>query len=180
MRVVLEGKASNEVPVISGGLQGTVLGPLLLLCHNNYPPNHVQSQVRLFADDCFIYHEIKLLRDHHIMQNNLITLESRACVWVMHFNAKKCYVLSVKHKSQHYYTLDNTILQCVSSNPYLGIEFSGDMKWSTHISIITSKACSTIGLLHRNLWHCLIFCQRNAYLSLVRSIVEYGTVIWDP
>ena len=94
----------------------------------------MQSQVRLFADDSLIYQEIKLPCDHHILQNDLTALESWARDWDMCFNAKKCYILCVKHKLQHYYTLDNTILQQVSSNPYLGIEFSEDMKWSTHIS----------------------------------------------
>ncbi len=180
MRVVLEGETSDEVPVISGVPQGTVLGPLLFLCHINDLPDRVQSQVRLFADDCLIYRDIKSPCDHHILQNDLTALESWARDWGMRFNAKKCYVLSVKHKSQHYYTLDNTILQRVSSNPYLGIEFSEDMKWSTHISKITSKACTTISFLHRNLRHCPISCQRNTYLSLVRSIIEYGAVMWNP
>ena len=106
----------------------------------------------------------------------------------MHFNTKKCHV---SHKSPHYYkttcsfavllyTLDSTILQRVAGNPYLGVEFSEDMKWSTHISKITGKACSTIGFLCRDLKHCPTSCWRNAYLSLVRSIIEYGAVMWDP
>jgi len=71
MRVVLEGVESQEVPVISGVPQGTVLGPLLFLCHINDLPDHVKSQVRLFADDCLIYWEIKKPQDHHILQQDL-------------------------------------------------------------------------------------------------------------
>ena len=32
-----------------------VLGPLLFLAFKNYLPHHVQSQIRLFADDCLLY-----------------------------------------------------------------------------------------------------------------------------
>jgi len=55
-------------------------------------------------------------------------------------------LLSVRNKSQHYYSLDDTMLQRVSSNPYLGVEFSEDLRWSTHISKISKKASSTLDI----------------------------------
>ena len=58
MKVVLEGESSDEVPVESGVPQGTVLGPILFLCHINDLPSCVTSQVRLFADDRLVYREI--------------------------------------------------------------------------------------------------------------------------
>ena len=53
MKVVVEGEQSKSVTVESGVPQGTVLGPLMFLCHINDLPDVVRSQVRLFADDCF-------------------------------------------------------------------------------------------------------------------------------
>jgi hypothetical protein len=55
MRVVIEGEQSNKAVVESGVPQGTVLGPLLFLCHINDLPECVKSQVGLFADDCLLY-----------------------------------------------------------------------------------------------------------------------------
>ena len=52
MRVVVEGERSKFVYVESGVPQGTVLGPLLFLCHINDLSDSVTSNVRLFADDC--------------------------------------------------------------------------------------------------------------------------------
>ena len=52
MNVVVEGEESKSVKVESGAPQGTVLGPLMFSCHINDLPDSVQSQVRLFADDC--------------------------------------------------------------------------------------------------------------------------------
>jgi len=100
----------------------------------------------------------------------------------MRFNASKCYVMSLARNppSSFFYSLDNTILQNVSQNPYLGLQFSSTLSWSPHINSITKKANSTLGFLRRNLKHCPTSCKRNAYLALVRPLMEYGAIIWDP
>ena len=146
MQVVLEGKTTNPVPVDSGVPQGTVLGPILFLCHINNLPECVRSQTCLFVDDCLLYKEIKTEEDHHTLQLDLKHLESWAKTWGMRFNAKKCYILSTRQKSNYFYSLDNTILQQVPSNPYLGITISEDLKWSHHINNISMKANSTLRL----------------------------------
>ena len=57
--VVVDGVSSGLVDVDSGVPQGTVLGPILFLLHINNLPSIVSSKVRLFADDCLIYRQIK-------------------------------------------------------------------------------------------------------------------------
>ena len=54
-RVVLDGEASSEVHVDSGVPQGTVLGPLMFLLYVNDIGEGVNSEVKLFADDCLLY-----------------------------------------------------------------------------------------------------------------------------
>ena len=157
-----------------------MLGPLMFLCHINDLPDCVKSQVRLFADNCLIYRQIKTQKDHQILQNDLKELENWASKWGMRFNAKKCYILCIQQKSSHFYQLDNEILQQVDSNPYLGLTISEDLQWKTHITNITKKANSTLGFLRRNLKYCSEDCKRLAYISLVRSTLEYGAVVWDP
>lgn len=180
MRVVVEGEHSKYVHVESGVPQGTVLGPLLFLCHINDLPNSVKSQVRLFADDCLLYRQIKTANDHQILQEDLAKLESWADTWGMKFNAKKCYIMSIKQKSSFFYQLDKHILEKVNTNPYLGLTISDDLKWSSHINKIANKASCTLGFLRRNLRQCPQECKKLAYLAMVRSVLEYGSVIWDP
>ena len=55
MQVVVDGESSSKVAVDSGVPQGTVLGPLLFLCHINDLPLDLSSQVRFFTDDCRLY-----------------------------------------------------------------------------------------------------------------------------
>ena len=98
----------------------------------------------------------------------------------MRFNAKKCYIMSINNKSTNFYELDNHILQQVEENPYLGVTFTEDLTFRNHITKITNKASSTLGFLRRNLKHCPTTCRRTAYLSLVRSTLEYSCSVWDP
>ena len=180
MWVVVEGEKSRHVEVGSGVPQGTVLGPLLFLCHINDLPERVDSQIRLFAEDCLLYRPTNSMKDHQILQQDLNNLQKWATDWDMKFNAKKCYLLSSKIKSSFFYTIDNQILIQVQDNPYLGITISDNLNWKTHINNICKKATSTLGFLRRNLPHYPQPCRKNAYLALVRSKVEYGSIIWDP
>lgn len=180
MKVVLDGEESREVTVDSGVPQGTVLGPLLFLCHINDLPVTVKSQVRLFADDCLLYREIHTFNDHIALQEDLKKLETWAQDWGMRFNAKKCNILSIKKKSDFRYQLCGEILSDVTGSPYLGVTISNDLKWHDHISNKTKKANSVLGLLKRNLRYCPHNCKRTAYVTLVRPILEYAAIIWDP
>ena len=180
MKVVVDGEQSEEAEVLSGVPQGTVLGPLLFLCHINDLPDCVSSIVRLFADDCLLYRTIKTQADHIALQEDLNKLEEWANKWGMKFNASKCYILSINQKSSHYYQLNNTFLQEVEDNPYLGLTISNDLSWSKQIDKTAKKASSSLGFIRRNLSRCPKETRLQAYLSLVRSLLEYGAVIWDP
>lgn len=180
MKTVVEGEKSDDVKVDSGVPQGTVLGPLMFLRHINDLPDTVKSQVRLFADDCLLYRTIKSQSDHEKLQQDLNNLQKWANTWGMRFNAKKCYIMSIRKKTSKFYSLNNHILEEVQDNPYLGLQISSDMKWSTHINKVARKAQSTLGFLRRNLRHCTENCRKTAYIAMVRSVMEYGSTIWDP
>ena len=73
-KVVLEGQASDPVPVLSSVPQGSVLGPVLFLIFINDLPEGIRSSVRLFADDCVLYKNIKSPMDCQILQDDLVSL----------------------------------------------------------------------------------------------------------
>ncbi|XP_074649597.1 uncharacterized protein LOC141904816 [Tubulanus polymorphus] len=148
--------------------------------HMNYLPDVVRSQVRLFAEDCLLYRTIKTFQDHITLQQDLENLEHWALRWGMKFNARRCYIIRGREKSQYLYFLDNVALKQVQSSPYLGLLLSEDLMWGKHIDSIVKKASSTLGFLRRNLRHCTENSRRTAYLALVRPILEYGASVWDP
>ena len=180
MKVLVEGEASSETTVDSGVPKGTGLGPHLFLVLINDLPDSVKSSVKLFADDCLLFRIIRTIHDHLTLQEDLIQLEKWATDWGMRFNSKKCYILSINKKSSYFYQLNGTVLQHVDKNPYLGLLISNDLKWASHINKICKKASSILGFLRRNVSKCPQHCRKTAYISLVRSSLEYGSSIWDP
>ena len=67
VHVVLDGQASDPVPVLSGVPQGLVLGPILFLIFINYLPDNIKSSVRLFTDFCVLYRNIHSLQGWKIL-----------------------------------------------------------------------------------------------------------------
>jgi hypothetical protein len=45
---------------------------------------------------------------------------------------------------------------------------------------VCKKANATLGFLRRNLRNVPESCRKTAYVTLVRSIMEYGATIWNP
>ena len=80
----------------------------------------------------------------------------------------------------HMYSLSGHILDTVQDNPYLGLQISDDLKWRKHIQKTVNKASIALGMLRRNLKFLSKAHKSTAYQTLVRSILEYGSIVWDP
>ena len=103
-QVVLDGQASDPVPVLSSVPQGSVLGPVLtvlFLIFINDLPDYIRSSVRLFADHCVLYRNIHSLQDCLILQDDLTSLEQWKADWQMKFNVAKCHSMRVTRHQHH-------------------------------------------------------------------------------
>ena len=69
--VILESEKSSQVTVTSGVPQGSVLGPILFLVFINDLPEHIKSNVRLFADDTAVNLAVSNLEHVQILQEAL-------------------------------------------------------------------------------------------------------------
>ena len=86
----LEGGIRHASPVLSGVLQGTVLGPLLfLILMGDNNSGISSSSIVSFADDTRLYHGISNVDDCSFLQNDLNYVYDWASCNNMSFNAKK-------------------------------------------------------------------------------------------
>lgn len=76
--------------------------------------------------------------------------------------------------------IDGHVLKRVDEYKYLGVIISADLKFNKHVSYITAKALSALYSLKRSLKSASSETKLLAYISLVRSILEYGIISWFP
>ena len=137
-QVVLDGQASDPVPVLSGVPQGSVLGLILFLIFINDLPYNIKSSVRLFADDCVLFKNIHSLQDCLILQEDLASL---GVLGGRLANEVQCCQMSLYESDSYYshkliihdYTLHQQTLENVQSAKYLGITITENMDWGQHI-----------------------------------------------
>ena len=168
---------------MSGVPQGTVLGPLLFSLHINDIMSDIESEIRLFADDCVCYREIKYIEDTLKHRKDIDRLGILARKWGMRFQPVKCNMMQLTNKHNKIgasYTLEGTVIENVEIIKYLGVTITSDLKWNSHIRNVCSKANRTLGFLRRNLFSCPQDGKEAAYKTLVRPVLEYGSTVWDP
>ena len=144
----------------------------------------IDSEIRLFEDDCVYYREIKHTEDTLKFQKDIDQLGCWARKWGMRFQPVKCSMMQITRKRikkiHASYTLEGTVLENVESFKYLGVTITNDLRWNTHVSNICTKANQTIGFLRRNLYACPQEVKEAAYKGFVRPVLEYSSSVWDP
>lgn len=181
--VFFQGASSSAASVQSGIPQGSVLGPLFFLVFINDILHDIPVNIKLFADDCIIYQEIKSSNDHALLQVALSKIESWCSTWQMKINEKKTVAMRITRKKQPLtfsYSTNGQHLSFVESYKYLGVIITSDLKWNDHVTYIQKKAMCKLGFLRRSLRQSTHEVKLIAYKTFVRPILEYASVVWDP
>ena len=101
----------------------------------------------------------------------------------MEFHPKKCQVLYVTNKRNIIKASCNIhghILEETDTAKYLGVNIHHKLSWNHHIQMVTSKANSTRAFLQRNIHQCPHETKVLCYKTLLRPVIEYASIIWDP
>ena len=130
-QVVVNGKLSDWVDVVSGVPQGSILGPVLFAIFMNDIDDGVIDTVDIlskFADDTTVGKTISSDEDWKLLQAALDELCEWADKWGMRFNVEKCHILHLgKNNRKLSYTMNGNILEPTDNEKDIGVIISSNL-----------------------------------------------------
>ena len=183
--VVLDNCVSNEVEVLSGVPQGSILGPLLfvLFINDMYDNINENSKISLYTDDTKLWRRINSALDCDMLQKDIDTLFKWAITNKMKFHVDNNVPIfvDVLPFSRYSYQLGNTILHYTDCERDLGILVNERFNWLDHHTYLLKKVSQMLGMVKRT---CHFVYdrgkKRSLYLALVRSYFEHCSCVWRP
>ena len=180
-RVLVDGKSSCWLLVVSGMPQGTVLaGPLFTVFVKDMD-EIVRAFLRKFADDTKMASIIRNLLDAERFQSDIDCLAERAKEWAMVFNLAKCKVMHLgRSNPRNTYTMNGTVLSETNEEKDLGVWIDSSLKPGTQCGVAAKTANQVLGLITKSFHYRTKNTLVPLYKSLVRPRLEFAAAAWSP
>jgi hypothetical protein len=137
--------------------------------------------LKLFADDAKLF--AKIVTNSSFLQSSLDNLIEYAHDSQLSINISKCFFMSICKSiscKPPQYLIEDKLLDKRTSASDLGVIITTDMEFKQHISSIVSRALQRSGVFFRGFTSRDLLLLRKAFITYIRPIVEYNTVIWNP
>ena len=170
----------------SGVSQGSVLGPLLFLVHNNDLENGIKSSIKCFADATSLFSIVKYSITSADDLNHDLQLISRWVLqWKMSFNLdprKPAEGMIFSHKRTRQVHpplfLNNIEVKQVNDHKHLGPTLDSKLKFANQISEKISKALKGVGVIKYLSSYVPVKTLDRIYKMYVRPYLDFRDVIY--
>lgn len=177
---------NSTINKISSGVpQGSILGPFLFNIYvNDIVNSDPSSKFIIYADDTTILladdRADELVSRANILLDKITTWTKRNALKI-NTNKTKAMLFRPKNKtvsSIGSLFLNSERIDLVESFKTLGVVFSNNMSWDSHIEYISKKLSQVVGLLHRNRYILPTSVKILLYKSLFFSQLNYCHLVW--
>jgi len=186
-RVKLENIVSDEVVLISGVPQGSVLGPVLFVIYINdiVYGQPIGTISKLYADDLKSYNVIHDLTNSTSFIDTLKHIFDWSTLWQLPIALSKCQWMHISNKKksladQGLFLLGNASVHETFESSDLGVMFSSSLNFHQHIENVCSKAKSLIFFLYKRLVTKNPVYLILAYKLYILPILNYVSPVWSP
>uniref|UniRef100_A0A0A1X4N6 Probable RNA-directed DNA polymerase from transposon BS n=1 Tax=Zeugodacus cucurbitae TaxID=28588 RepID=A0A0A1X4N6_ZEUCU len=183
-QVLFNNTLSDSISVTSGVPQGSHLGPILFLLFINDIPSVIKfSEILLYADDVKLFKSYTSHNERTELQSDLNNLVTWCHKNDMPLNLKKCKTMCFSRRTVDLspYVINNFSLEQVFSFVDLGVTMDPKLNFNSHVNSIVLKAKGALSFVKR--WSKEFsdpYITKILFTTLVRPILEYGSVVWNP
>ena len=182
LKVVLEGKQSNEREIEAGVPQGSVLGPLMWNVFIN-DLLHLIPEAKAFADDGTIsitYEPTQEKEAINLLNYRLKTIEEWGKRWQVNFAPNKTQLMIITRSAPNsvYVYFNGKQIQPVNEVIILGVTFDSQLTYKSHIENIARRASRKLAALRRIGWLLDEKDREILYKAQIRSVMEYSPLTW--
>ena len=185
-RVVIDGKKSEWTSIESGVPQGSILGPLLFLVYINDLIDSVESDIRIFADDTFIFRIVDP-SSTDALNRDLERITQWANQWKMVFNPdmSKQAVGVIFTRGNTNRILPSRLVfngfpvKIVHETKHIGMILDEKLNFESHLRGKMAKASQGLGLLKQLKKWVSFNTLETIYKMYIRPHLDYGDMVYD-
>lgn len=165
--------------------QDSKLGPLLFLIYVNDITDLPGSQtLAMYADDTNVFFTADNTTELQQCVNEYATLLSD---WWMsnklQLNATKTTYIIFRAPNKRIegrieVKFNNFLIKQVKQQKFLGIHFSEELSWNTHVNSLCGELSKNIGVIYRIAHLIPLWLKKQLYNALIYSKLCYGILVW--
>lgn len=183
--VDIKGISSSKMRILYGVPQGSILGPFLFLVYiNDITSITGFTDIVLYADDTNVFFTGPSKASLEKAANEYLLKLSR---WLLNnklnLNASKTKYIIFKPLNRRDYTTinityDGALIEQVKEQKFLGVWFSEELSWTTHVNKLKADLALVTGSIYRIRNLIPTSLKQVLYYSLFYSRLSYGILVW--
>jgi hypothetical protein len=185
-KVVIEETVSKETKVISGAVQGSVMGPIFFLMFIGDITDDITANTKLFVDDAKVKSPVSKEEDVEHLQDNLDKLFEWEEKNKMKFNGSKFQLLrygtneELKNNTVYFTGHMEEVIEQSSSLRDLGVIMTDDGRFEDHINKVVKTVRQKVGWILRSFYTRRTDVMKQLWKSLVQCHIDYCSQLYMP